>query len=220
MYFTSRKNRLAADSSSAIPQICAMRITISSGTQTNDAVTCTGEKMNTSTMTTAATEKSMSCDSNADSGNTARGNAILVTRLALAVRQAVANRIDETTNAQGSALTATPSTSAMLTGRPDILARPTFTMTPADVMIMGIRIAQKNPMTDCLYFTRMSRRVSMYSRSWWRRRMRNRLNMVRLGGRGAGYLAQIFQGALPCDQSSSRSWRSLKVSMLRQKPSY
>ena len=85
-----------------------------------------------------------------DSGNTSRGNLILVTRLLLPVRLMVPNLSAETKNAHGSAFTPIPPISAPVTGRPDTLDATTRTMTPAPVMMIGIRTAHSSPITDCL----------------------------------------------------------------------
>ncbi len=105
--------------------------------------------------------KSNSCDATADSGNTARGNAILVTRLWLLDRLWVENRIDATKNAHGAALIATGRTSRNIPPLPDTVVIASLTTTPAEVIRSGIRIAHRNPMIDCLYFTVTSRRLSM-----------------------------------------------------------
>src|SRR5262249_11109338 len=161
MYFTSRKNRFAADRSSASDAVKPTMSRSKNGTHRRFQLTPTPPTMNTMMTTTLATPKSNSCDATADRGNTARGKAILVTRSALLVRHDVENRIDATKNDQGRALIMTDMISSMRTARWLTWARPLLTSTPAEVMRSGMRIAHRNPITDCLYFTVMSRRVSM-----------------------------------------------------------
>ena len=79
---------------------------------------------NASTMTSGmvATSMSNSADSTADTGNTIRGQLILVSRLALLVRLLVAKRMPPTMNAHGSDFTQTAASVSSVNGRARQLA--------------------------------------------------------------------------------------------------
>ena len=59
-------------------------------------------------------------------------------------------RMAATKNAQGTALAATESTSALSMGRPEMVENTTITIKPEPTIRMGISTAQKKPMIDCL----------------------------------------------------------------------
>ena len=82
-----------------------------------------------------------------------------MTRLLLPRRLFVEKRRDETKKAQGRALTDTVATWDSVSGTFDINEKAYLTSMPAEIMIMGMKIAQRKPMTDCLYFMRISRQV-------------------------------------------------------------
>src|SRR5262249_41109189 len=84
---------------------------------------------------------------------------------AFPIRLTAPKRSDATTNAHGTDLAATPTTSPWFSGFPEIDAYPYFTSTPAVMISVGMRMAHRNPITDCLYFTLISRQESMNSRS-------------------------------------------------------
>ncbi len=71
-------------------------------------------------------------------------------------------------NAQGTALTDTVVRSETATGRPVTIDIAYFTSMPAHTISIGMNRAHMNPITDCLYFTRMSRQVIMNSSSRYR----------------------------------------------------
>ncbi len=109
----------------------------------------------------AATAKSTNWAITEATGKTSRARYTLVTRSRLVTRLLVANRIEDTKNAQGTAFTLTFAMSALLSGWPDTVANAYLTTIPAITISAGIRIAQRNPITDCLYFTAISRHTRM-----------------------------------------------------------
>ena len=73
--------------------------------------------------------------------------------------------MDPTRNAQGTALTETVVRSEIVIGRPDTIDIAYLTSMPAATISIGMKMAHMKPITDCLYFTRMSRQVTMNSNS-------------------------------------------------------
>src|SRR5439155_1088625 len=160
-YLTSRKNKLAADRRMPRPVVNITRMMTRLGTHSSCPLTPTPRTARKTTSTSDATPKSASCESMAATGNTSRGSAIFFTRLLLAIKLAVANRMDEMKNAHGTARTLTAAMSPTARGTRAISEKPYRTTTPAETITTGMRMAQSIPITDCLYFTRISRHVIM-----------------------------------------------------------
>jgi hypothetical protein len=72
--------------------------------------------------------------------------------------------MEPTKNAHGIDLTETDANSVMLIGLPEITEKAFLTSIPAEIIIIGIKTAQRKPITDCLYFTFISLQANMYKR--------------------------------------------------------
>jgi hypothetical protein len=108
-----------------------------------------------------ATTKSKKFAITAARGNTSLGKYTLVTKSILWMRLFVAKRIDATKNAHGTDFTETEVNCAKSTGFPDTIEKAFLTRIPAATIIIGMKMAQRNPITDCLYLIFISLQVSI-----------------------------------------------------------
>src|SRR3990172_2397514 len=97
-----------------------------------------------------ATVKSNNWEQIAATGKTILGKFIFVTRFAFCTKLNVEKRMEETKKPHGIALTETAAMSEKPMGLFETIEMPNLTTIPAKIMTIGINIAHKTPMMDCL----------------------------------------------------------------------
>lgn len=165
MYLTSRKNRFADDKSNPKPAVKRIKNSTSTGNQSRYTLMPTLAKTRTIAKVTVAIKKSKRQANVEAKGKTSRGKYILVTNSLLPTRLCTANLIALIKKVQGKTLTDTETTPLKSKGFPETREIAVLIKMPAATAMIGIKSAHKKPITDCLYLTLISRRVSINNRS-------------------------------------------------------